>query len=231
MRACVEEGVKHLTRPRGRLRRDLGRAQRRAPTRRPRTRSWTGRASCRKRSTPSGAWDVAPAGRDGDGRAALPAGRAARRQALGRRAPAGRARAPAPAQAADPPPRRADQPPGRRERAVAGAAPRALRGHGDRRHPRPVLPRQRRAVDPRARPRPRHPVEGELLLVARAEADARTPSSSAPRTAGRRRWRASWSGSASRPRRAACKSQARITRLRVDAQGERRPRRSGSSRS
>jgi single stranded DNA-binding protein len=32
-----------------------------------------------------------------------------------------------------------------------------------RRHPRPVLPRQRRRVDPRARPRPRLPLRGQLL--------------------------------------------------------------------
>ena len=42
-------------------------------------------------------------------------------------------------------------------------------GHRDRGHPRPLLPRQRRRVDPRARPRLRHPVEGQLQLVAGAE--------------------------------------------------------------
>ena len=36
-------------------------------------------------------------------------------------------------------------------------------------HPRSLLPRQRRRVDPRARPRPRHSVEGQLQLLARAE--------------------------------------------------------------
>ncbi len=35
---------------------------------------------------------------------------------------------------------------------------------------RPLLPRQRRRVDPRARPRRRHPLGGQLLVVARAEA-------------------------------------------------------------
>ena len=49
---------------------------------------------------------------------------------------------------------------------------------------------------------PRHPVEGQLLLVARAEAESASPSSSAPRTGARRRWPASSSGSASRRRRA-----------------------------
>ena len=38
---------------------------------------------------------------------------------------------------------------------VAGAAPGQVRRHGHRDHPRPVLPRQRGPVDPRARPRPR----------------------------------------------------------------------------
>ena len=45
-------------------------------------------------------------------------------------------------------------------------------GHRRRGHPRSLLPRQRRRLDPRARSRPRHPVEGQLLVVARAEADA-----------------------------------------------------------
>ena len=36
-------------------------------------------------------------------------------------------------------------------------------GHRRRHHPRPVLPGQRRAVDPRTRPRPRLPVRGQLL--------------------------------------------------------------------
>jgi sulfate-transporting ATPase len=38
-----------------------------------------------------------------------------------------------------------------------------------RRHPRSLLPRQRRRVDSRTRPRQRHSVEGQLQLVARAE--------------------------------------------------------------
>ena len=82
--------------------------------------------------------------RTGDGCAALPARRldrhatspvvSAPRRALQAAAPEAR-----PAAA-----RRADQPPGRRERAVARAAPREVPGHRSRRHPRPVLPRQRR---------------------------------------------------------------------------------------
>ena len=42
------------------------------------------------------------------------------------------------------------------------------RGH----HPRSLLPGQRRRLDPRARPRPRHPLPGQLLGLAGAEAEA-----------------------------------------------------------
>ena len=48
-------------------------------------------------------------------------------------------------------------------------------GHRHRRHPRPLLPRQRRRLDPRARPRARHPVARQLLLVARTEGGAAPP--------------------------------------------------------
>ena len=50
--------------------------------------------------------------------------------------------------------------------------PRGLQGHGDRGHARPVLPRQRRRLDPRARPREGHPVPGQLHVLARAEGGA-----------------------------------------------------------
>ena len=46
------------------------------------------------------------------------------------------------------------------------------KGHGRRRHARPLLPRQRGRVDSRARSRLRHSVEGQLLVVARSEAAA-----------------------------------------------------------
>ena len=45
-------------------------------------------------------------------------------------------------------------------------------GHGDGGHPRSLLPRQRRGMDPRARPRARHSMERQLQLVARAEGAA-----------------------------------------------------------
>ena len=68
--------------------------------------------------------------------------------------------------------RRADQPPRRRERRLARAPPARVPGDGRGRHPRSLLPRQRRRLDPRARPRRRDPLGGELLVVARAEAEA-----------------------------------------------------------
>ena len=46
-----------------------------------------------------------------------------------------------------------------------------LRGHGHRRDPRPLLPGQRGRVDPGAGPGPGHPLEGQLLLLAGAEAE------------------------------------------------------------
>ena len=48
---------------------------------------------------------------------------------------------------------------------VARAAPGRLPGRHPGRHPRPVLPGQRRGVDPRARPWPGLPVRGQLLDV------------------------------------------------------------------
>ena len=75
-------------------------------------------------------------------------------------------------------------------------------GHRRRRHPRSLLPRQRREVDPRARPRPRDPVLRQLLELARAEAradGARVRRRSTPASA---RSPASSSGSGWAPRRA-----------------------------
>ena len=113
-----------------------------------------------------------PDGRDRDGRAPRPAGRPGRRHALRRRGAARRALPAAPRAARHAAARRADQPPRRRVRGLAGAVPPGVPRHGGGGHPRPLLPRQRGRLDPGARPRPRHPVAGELLLLARAEAGA-----------------------------------------------------------
>ena len=48
----------------------------------------------------------------------------------------------------------------------------SLPGRGAGRHPRPVLPRQRRQLDPRARPRQGAPVRGQLLDLPRDQAAA-----------------------------------------------------------
>ena len=110
--------------------------------------------------------------RSRDGRVAAARRRPRRDDAVRRRAAARRA-LPAAALVAGPAAaRRADEPPRRRVGALARALPRRVQGHGRRRHPRPLLPRQRRRLDPRARPRPRHSVPGQLLVVARAEASA-----------------------------------------------------------
>ena len=86
---------------------------------------------------------------------------------------------------------------------VARAAPRGVQGHDRRRHPRSLLPRQRRGLDPRARPRPRPPVQGQLLELARAEAGA-------PRA-----------GGAARSPRASARSQQELEWVRKNPKGRR----------
>ena len=82
--------------------------------------------------------------RDRDGRAALPARRRRCHDPLRRREAPRRPRAP-PAPASGPAaPRRAHEPPRRGIGRMAGALPRRVQRHGRRRHPRPLLPRQRR---------------------------------------------------------------------------------------
>ncbi len=63
--------------------------------------------------------------------------------------------------------RRAHQPPRRGVRAVARGPPQDLPGRRPGHHPRPVLPRQRGRVDPRARPRQDPPLRGQLLDLPR----------------------------------------------------------------
>ena len=74
-------------------------------------------------------------------------------------------------------------------------------GHGDRGDARSLLPRQRRRLDPRARPRPRHSVAGQLLLVAGAERTAARHRGEAAGRPAARRCSASSSGCARIPRR------------------------------
>ena len=55
---------------------------------------------------------------------------------------------------------------------LAGRPSAQLSGRDPDRHPRPLLPRQRHRLDPRARPRPRHSLRGQLHRLAGAEAEA-----------------------------------------------------------
>ena len=110
--------------------------------------------------------------RAGDGRPALPAAGRRRHHPLRWRAPPRRPVQAAAAEARPAAPRRAHQPPRRRVGAVARAAPRGLPRRRHRRHPRPLLPRQRRPVDRRGRPRPPLPLRGQLLDLPREEARA-----------------------------------------------------------
>ena len=83
----------------------------------------------------------------------LPPWDAENRGALGRREAARGAVPAAAVQARPAAAGRADQPPRRRERGVAGAVPAALSRHGGGGDARPLLPRQRRGLDPGAGPR------------------------------------------------------------------------------
>ena len=112
------------------------------------------------------------AGRDRDGRAAPAAGRRRRHDALGRREAARRALPPAAPARRHAAARRAHEPPRRRVGRLARALPEGVQGQRRRHHPRPLLPRQRGRLDPRARPRRRHPLGGQLLVLARAEGPA-----------------------------------------------------------
>ncbi len=115
--------------------------------------------------------------------------------ALGRRAAPGRAVPPAAAAARPAAAGRADQSPGCRIGRLARALPPGLPRHRGRDHPRPLLPRQCRRLDPGARPRPRHSLAGQLQLVARAEAEASRPGGEGRRSRASRRSRVSWNGS------------------------------------
>ena len=134
----LQRGVRRLRRARRRLRRAPGRAGR-PPDQDRRRRRLGSRADLRDRH----------------GRAPASAGRRRRDHALGWRAPAGRPVPAAAVQARPAAPRRADEPPRCRVGRLAGAHAAGLSGHGRRRDPRPLLPRQRRRLDPRAGPRAR----------------------------------------------------------------------------
>ena len=98
------------------------------------------------------------------------------------------------------------------------------------RHPRPVLPGQRRAVDPRARPRPGLPVRGQLLDVPGEEGRAARGLRAQGRQAAEAARARSWSGSAPTPR-AGRPSAGPAGALRGDGGGGRAHRSSTSRRS
>ena len=148
-------------------------------------------------------WELERTHRDRHGRAALPAGRRRRDQALGRRAAP---RRPVPAAAVQPrhaAARRADQPSRRGIGGVARAVPGRVQEHRRGRDPRPLLPGQCRGLDPRARSRPRHPLRGQLHRLARAEEEAARAGGARGARRASAPWRASRSGSARARRRGA----------------------------
>ena len=110
--------------------------------------------------------------RTGHGRPALPAAGRRRPHPVGRGAAPRRAVPAAAAIARPAAARRAHQPSRRRVGGVARALPARLSRHGGGRHPRPLFPRQRRGLDPGTRSGLGHSVAGQLLVMARAEAEA-----------------------------------------------------------
>ena len=84
---------------------------------------------------------------------------------------------------------------------LAGRPSARLSGRDPDRHPRPLLPRQRHRLDPRARPRPRHSLRGQLLGLAGAEAEAARAGGPRGRGAPAHARSASRNGSRRRPRR------------------------------
>ena len=100
-----------------------------------------------------------------------PPGDALVKNLSGRRTPRGHLPS-APRAARHHAPGRAHEPPGRGERGVAREVPRHVHGHRRRDHARPLLPGQRRGVDPRARPRRGHPVRGQLQRLVGVQVQA-----------------------------------------------------------
>ena len=96
--------------------------------------------------------------------------------------------------------RRADEPSRCRIRAMARAASSAVQGHGHRRDPRPLLPRQRGRMDFGIGSRPWHSVPGELHVLVGAEEGSAGKRREGGVEAPARRWSMSWNGSACRRR-------------------------------
>ncbi len=130
----------------------------------------------------------------------LPPARRRREHALRRRAPA---RGALPAAAAGTRPAaagRADQPPRRGVGGVARAAPGGVQGDGRGGHARPLLPRQRRRLDPRARSRPRASPTRATTRAGSSRSRRAWPRKSARKRRASARSRRSSSGCARTPR-------------------------------
>ncbi len=146
----------------------------------------------------AGAWDLDSKLEHAMDALRLPPADADVDDALGRRAAPRRAVPAAAAVARPAAARRADEPSRRRVGRLARALPARVPGLGRRHHARPLLPRQRRRLDSRARPHARVSVGRQLLVLARAEAAAARASKRSRRPSGSGRCSASSSGSACR---------------------------------
>ena len=89
--------------------------------------------------------------------------------------------------------RRADEPPRRRSVAWLEHHLQDIRARSSR-DARSLLPRQRRPVDSRTRPRPGHPVQGQLLVVAGAERSSGWKRKRSRNRLAAKRWRANSNG-------------------------------------
>ena len=94
---------------------------------------------------------------------------------------------------------------GRRVRRLARALSEGIPRHRHRGDARSLFPRQRRGLDTRARPRPRHSVARQLQLLARAEGRSGSSSRKRPKSRGNARSRPSSNGCARIPARGARK--------------------------
>ena len=206
----VTDGVGETKAPARPLRRGLrrdGRARRRL--RQARSPS---RPSSRTRSTPPSAWDLDRTLEIAMDALRLPAGRRRRHHAVRRRAAPGRA---VPAAARRKPDLLLlDEPTNHLDAESVAWLERHLQEyHGHRRggHPRPLLPRQRRRLDPRARPRARHPVGGQLLVAgsSRSSSGSRRRRRPTSRASARSQRELEWVRMSPRARQA--KGKARIT--------------------
>jgi hypothetical protein len=98
--------------------------------------------------------------------------------------------------------RRADQPPRTPSRSPGWKSTSRPTLRPSWRDARSLLPRQRGRVDPRARPRPRHPLERATTPPGSSRRKRASPQKRRPRKACARCWPRNWNGCARIPRRA-----------------------------